>query len=103
ALALLHPHYVVAAAAAPTQATATLCSWQPPCQGAATAATGATAPVGGRAGSGRQPLVGCCPCERSPLVGGLTWPPLPRKQCLLSLPIAARRTVLRDSISSHAV
>ncbi|RZS22617.1 hypothetical protein BHM03_00055419, partial [Ensete ventricosum] len=57
ALAILHPHCVVAVAA-PAQAPTALCGRQLPCQGAATPATGVVAPVGGKAGRGRQPLAG---------------------------------------------
>ncbi|RZR83006.1 hypothetical protein BHM03_00009549, partial [Ensete ventricosum] len=86
ALAPLHPHCVIAAIAAapaPTQAAIALSGRQPPCQGAATPAIGATAPAGGKAGRSRPPLrVGrswpcprvVAPCKgpgrsRSPLVG----------------------------------
>ncbi|RWW55625.1 hypothetical protein BHE74_00037730, partial [Ensete ventricosum] len=57
ALALLHHHYVVAAAT-PAQATAALCGRQSPCQGVATHTTGTAALVGNRSGRGQQPLTG---------------------------------------------
>ncbi|RZR97570.1 hypothetical protein BHM03_00026786, partial [Ensete ventricosum] len=49
ALALLHPHCVVAA---PAQEAASLCCRQPPCQGVPTPTTGVAAPAGGRDGRG---------------------------------------------------
>ncbi|RWW44303.1 hypothetical protein BHE74_00049948, partial [Ensete ventricosum] len=73
ALALLYPHCAVDAAA-PAQATTALCGRQPPCQWAATPATGVVAPAGGKAGRGRQPLVGWplagfYPCGWLPVAG----------------------------------
>ncbi|RWV97400.1 hypothetical protein GW17_00039811 [Ensete ventricosum] len=65
------------------QAAAALCGRQPPCQGAATLATGAAAPAGGRAGRSRscpratatpvgdRPLQGGLGCSPPPLAGGL--------------------------------
>ncbi|RWW32831.1 hypothetical protein GW17_00002475, partial [Ensete ventricosum] len=83
------------------------CPLLPPCQGAATIATGATAPAGSRAG---RPLRAATPVGNRSLqvarpwlaapTGGLAvasnlyiqttcmWPPLPRRQRLLSLSIA---------------
>ncbi|RWV88918.1 hypothetical protein GW17_00048961, partial [Ensete ventricosum] len=58
----LFPHLHCAAIAAPAQGAATLARRQPPCQGAATPAAGAAAPVGGKplwAGHWRRPLVSC--------------------------------------------
>ncbi|RRT36279.1 hypothetical protein B296_00046587 [Ensete ventricosum] len=56
------PHLHCAAIVAPAQGAATLARQQPPCQGAATPAAGAAAPVSGkplRAGHWRSPLVSC--------------------------------------------
>ncbi|RWW04679.1 hypothetical protein GW17_00032073 [Ensete ventricosum] len=79
------------------------CGWQPPCQGAATIAVNVVAPAGDRAGRGRD-----CPRSlgrnQSPLQR--TWPwsatPFP---CYFHCENVARtrRTILRDSISSHVV
>ncbi|RWV85699.1 hypothetical protein GW17_00052489, partial [Ensete ventricosum] len=82
ALALLHPHCAVTA---PAQAATALCDWQPLARGLA---------VAGR------PLLVARPWSAIP-AGGLAlashlcmqttcmWPPLHRRQRLLSLPIAA--------------
>ncbi|RWV83091.1 hypothetical protein GW17_00055349, partial [Ensete ventricosum] len=63
ALALLHPHRAVAAAADPVQAAAALAYRQPLCQGAATPAAGTST----AAASASATTVGDRPCRRQPL------------------------------------
>ncbi|RZS21633.1 hypothetical protein BHM03_00054300, partial [Ensete ventricosum] len=73
ALALLHPHCIIATAA-PTQVAAALCGRQSPFQGATTPAAGAAAPAGGRVGRSRSCPRVAAPCRgacrnRPPLAG----------------------------------